>query len=136
MAPACNRRGHCCDRHAAGPRRDPARPRSIAAIRKDRPKEVFQSNVPGQNSFGIKPCPARSDRQLTTILGRPLTIKISVLEWMHLRLRNPSSDASLVGCLRTAPAEGAASVKSQTIALSSIDRQTPDYHSSIQSAKL
>jgi hypothetical protein len=28
------------------------------------------------------------------------------------------------------------SLKSQTIALSSIDRQTPDYHSSIQSAKL
>lgn len=28
------------------------------------------------------------------------------------------------------------SLKSQTIALSSIHRQTPDYHSSIQSAKL
>lgn len=56
------------------------RPRSIAAIRKDRPKAVLQSNVPGQNSFGIKPCPARSDRQPTTIPGRSLTIKISVLK--------------------------------------------------------
>jgi hypothetical protein len=41
--------------------------RFIAAIRKDRPKAVLQSNVPGQNSFGIKLCPARSDPKLTTI---------------------------------------------------------------------
>jgi hypothetical protein len=66
---------------AGGPGVFQPQARSIAAIRKDRPKAVLQSNVPGQNSFGIKPCPARSDRKLTTIPGRPLTIKISVLKW-------------------------------------------------------
>ncbi|MEY9129117.1 hypothetical protein ACVIWV_004985 [Bradyrhizobium diazoefficiens] len=60
-----------------GPAWDPFR----CGERKDRRKAVLQSNVPGQNSFGIKLCPARSNCKLTIIQGRPLTIKISVLKW-------------------------------------------------------
>jgi hypothetical protein len=66
---------------AEGPGVVQPRPGFIAVIRKDRPKAVLQSNAPGQNSFGIKLCRARSDRKLTTIQGRPLTIKISTLKW-------------------------------------------------------
>jgi hypothetical protein len=44
-----------------GPAWDPFR----CGERKDRRKAVLQSNVPGQNSFGIKLCPARSNCKLT-----------------------------------------------------------------------
>src|SRR5207302_111829 len=43
--------------------------------------------------FGIKLCPARPDRKLTTIQGRPLTIKISVLKW-----NAPATWERVVGC--------------------------------------
>jgi hypothetical protein len=42
----------------------------VAAKKKDRPKAVLQSNAPGQNSFGIKLCPAQANRKLTTMQGR------------------------------------------------------------------
>jgi hypothetical protein len=54
-----------------GPKAMWARPIRLNAIgphaRKDRPQAALQSLRPGQNSFGIKLCQARSDRKLTTI---------------------------------------------------------------------
>ena len=72
------------DSLASSGQRSALQPRAVLLLadkKKRPPAGGLAVHAPRQNSFGIKLCPARSNRKLTIIPGMALTIKMSVLKW-------------------------------------------------------